>query len=124
MLTHDKIRKDHKQKNERMGRHPRETLLRVPNAALRERYEEIVGRGLMTASEVAVAAGFTETRRDGRHRADLRRLKKRLGLEPESTRKIGPDGKRLSYLADKVDYETAVRLCRAMGIEYPAEVGV
>lgn len=120
----------HKRRNVHAGRHERETLVRVPNEPLRERFLWLVRRGQTTASDVAMAAGYLTARRDrgGRQEppmGDIQRLKKRLGLTLSSSRERDPvTGERIKYYADHVDYDTAVRLCQAMGIDYPAEVGV
>jgi hypothetical protein len=102
------------------GRHPRETMTRVPNRALRERLVSLTERGEFTISEVASGAGYT----DSRGHPDIQRLKRQLGITKSSSRRRDSSGGRILYYADSIDYETAVRLCRAMGIEYPAEVGV
>lgn len=107
-------------------RHPREVLRKVPNAPLRERYEELLAKGAMTATDIAFAAGYVISRKAERRGGlgDIRRLKKRLGLEDEYGMRDPVTGERPAYRAESVSYDTAVLLCKAMGIEYPAEVGV
>lgn len=102
------------------GRNPREALLRVANAPLRERYQRLLGAGV-AASTIATRAGFVCSRKGGRSHGDTTRLERALGLVPEMTKH---NGKRYSKLSTTVAYATAVALCPALEIEYPAEVGV
>lgn len=113
-------------RNKGTNRHPRESLIRVPNAALRERYETLVGSGLMTASEIAISAGYIAKRhaRTGGLQADIQRLKKQLGVIPQATKERDPDGARIFQVAELLNYDVAERLGRAMGIEYLSEIGI
>lgn len=109
------------------GRHPHEMLNRIPNDLLRARYEELTGSGDMTPSEIARAAGYITKRSDGRaggDQPDIQRLKKQLGITKQRGRLDPTTGERPVYATQNVGYDTAVALCRAMAIEYPAEVGV
>jgi hypothetical protein len=95
----------------------------VPNAELRERYNALIDGGLRTASEIAYATGYTFQRAGGQQ-ADIQRLKKQLGIIDQVG---GPDpvtGVRPRVVVKSVNYDTAVLLCKAMGVEYPSEVGV
>lgn len=109
-----------RRKNARFDRHPRESMIRVSNALLRERFVELVDRGFTTAERVARSAGYVYSG----GRADTQRLQRRLGLAPEVSKDRAADGKRILRYADQVEYDTAVKLCYAMGVDYPAEVGV
>jgi hypothetical protein len=104
--------------NKRAGRHARETLWRVSNAPLRERYEELTRNGV-PAAVIAQRAGWA-IMSNGTPRGDTQRLKRKLGLIPESTRK---GSETYTRIVDRVTYETAVTLCRALGAD-PVEVGV
>jgi hypothetical protein len=109
------------------GRHPRETMISVDVAPLRARYEELVQGGHETAYSVARAAGYScpDRREPGRRKPDTQRLKRRLGITPMVGKAIDPEtGRRVQTFSEYVDYETALVLCRALGVEYPADMGI
>lgn len=106
-------------KNVDAGRHPRETMVRVPNETLRERYLRLLEQGV-DAGQVARNAGYI-VHKDGR--PDIQRLKRALGVTKQSSKECDGDGQRIGYYADRVNYDTAVVLCHALGAD-PAEVGV
>jgi hypothetical protein len=121
-----RLMRERKAKNVPAGRHPRETLTRVPNQPLRERLQDLLAQGAVDVSCVALAAGYVKPRsRDGGEQADVQRLKKQLGIAASKGKRIDPEtGTLVSYYAERVDYESAVRLCKALGVEYPSEMGI
>lgn len=104
--------------NKRAGRHPREVLVKVPNAPLRERLLDLIAAGRITVAQAAVNAGW----RTGRGGGDTLRMKRTLGLVPsnDGTRR---DGTRYTTVRETIDYETAVRLCHALHA-HPADMGI
>jgi hypothetical protein len=104
--------------NAKQGRHPRETLLMVPNAPLRAAMERRLGEGV-TIAEIALAAGFTVTKRGRVVSGDGRRLKRVMGTS-ESYDSKNPGR---TYYAEAVRYEMAVHLALILGVD-PVEVGV
>lgn len=94
----------------------------VDNTALREAFES---SGL-TAGDVARRMGWTrrqgKTRKDGRRAgpwmcADISRVKRALGLNPEGGSRNGGKMRR------EIDYDTALRLAEAIGVD-PTDVGL
>lgn len=73
---------------------------------------QVVGTRVLTLSEAAKRAGYRM--KDGR--ADTSRLQRRLGLRAEAT-----GGRRA--VSERVNYETAVRLCRALELD-PVDLGL
>ena len=105
--------------NIKAGRHPREVLLRVPNAPLREHFLELYASGQVTAVRVAETAGWMRHGRDGL-KGDALRLRRTLGIA-ESTRRKGDET--IRYIVEEIEYDIAVLLCHAMHADPPA-VGV
>lgn len=106
----------------RRGRHPREVLVKVPNAPLRERFVEMRDRGECSAVGIAAALGWMRSsspamRRKGKHDGgpDTGRLMKALGLQESSDR----DGR---YRRQHIAYEMAVRIGALLGMD-PHEGG-
>jgi hypothetical protein len=110
-------RQERAKRNVKAGRHPREVLLKVPNAPLRERFLALVAAGQITASEAASTAGW----RNGRA-GDSQRLYRSLGIVP-MTMTSRQNGESIKYLAREIEYETAVTICHALHADPPA-VGV
>jgi len=108
-------RQERAKRNAKAGRHPREVLLKVPNAPLRERFLTMVAAGQITASEAASSAGW----RNGRA-GDSQRLRRSLGIIPMTSKQ---NGESIKYLAEEIEYETAVAICHAVHADPPA-VGV
>lgn len=81
----------------------------VPVAPLAEAIQERVGNRWLTWSQIGRAMGWTLSR----GRADTSTVQRALGLRPGAK---GETNRR-------IDYETAVRLARAAGLD-PVEVGL
>ena len=116
---------DRRRANIKAGRHPRETLLQVPNGPLRERFLWLCATEEASAAGVCHALGWTTIKRGRRHASpDIARLKRSLGLQPQDThRSIDGVRTKIRYITDRMDYEVAVRMCHALGCD-PAAVGV
>jgi len=105
-------------RRKRTDRHPRETLLAVPNEPLRERFLVMRQRGELTAMTVAVKLGWYAciSKGSGRSkdkRGDTVRVLRTLGLSTNG------DG----TVRERVGYESAVELAHALGMD-PHEAGV
>lgn len=114
---------DRRRANLKAGRHPREVLLAIPNAPLRERYLNLLVIGEVTASEVARAMDWWAMKK-GRRTPDTSRVKRTLGLAEAHTRRV-IDGVKVdtTHITQTIEYETAARLTLVLGVDPPA-VGV
>lgn len=112
-------------------RHPKEVLLRVSNAPLRERFLYLEKRGVMTASILAGRLGWFVMvpgggRSNGKRYAagDMSRVRRTLGIAPESDRCAGGGrGRPRGGLRQAIRYELAVQIAFALGMD-PHEAGV
>lgn len=86
----------------------------IPVAALAKAFQE---SGL-TPTALAIELGWYRTHGKVKNEPDCGRVKKTLGLKP-----YNPGKGRPRRCREKVDYETAERLCEAMGA-MPYEVGL
>jgi hypothetical protein len=120
---------ERRRRNTKAGRHPRETLLQVPNAPLREAFLRLCSIGEVSPVQVCYALDWTiKANRDRKRgigpQADTGRLRRSLGLAPQNTHRVIDGVKtRVKYMSDVMDYEVAERICHALGVA-PTEVGV
>jgi hypothetical protein len=108
--------RDRRRTNIKAGRHPREVLLRVPNAALRAHYLRLIAQRETTSGEIARNLGWFCNGRSG-PKPDSARLRRALGLAVSVTR--GEGGERVEYRVDELDYERAQAICLAMHADPP-----
>jgi hypothetical protein len=90
-----------------MPRRYKPNPLRVPTAILREAFEH----SHLTAAEVAADMGWFYG-----HSADSSRVKRTLGLIPETSTK-GPDGKRYRQYRKTIDIDVAEQIGWIIGLE-------
>jgi hypothetical protein len=105
-----KRERERRQRNIKAGRHPRETMIEVAVAPLRERFLELHCRGEATATEVALSLGWTTST----SRGDGQRVRRTLGLVPDNA---GGAPRQVIF------YEAAEALCHALYAD-PTAVGV
>jgi hypothetical protein len=74
----------------------------------------------VTLSDICRRGGFIRTTKEGWERGDVSYLQRMVGAKPYSTRK---NGKRYYSTRKTVDYDTAVKLCDALNVDY-TEAGV
>lgn len=105
------------------GRARVETLTRVPNAPLRERFLAMEAAGEVTANSLALALEWRPPpNRATPGRGDTQRVRRSLGLVENRDGK-GPNGERTPTIRRTVKYETAVKIAFALGMD-PWEAGV
>jgi hypothetical protein len=86
----------------------------VPIEPFRERFTQLEEQGRLTRTALARKLGFVrEDKRTGRKLPDATRAARMVGVEPE----------RSGRYRKRVKYESAVRLCDVLEIDY-FEVGV
>jgi hypothetical protein len=111
--------RERRRANIKAGRHPREVLLRVSNAPLRERYLTVITTGVASPTQIARNLGWFCGGRS-KKKPDTARLRRALGLLPSYTER---DGGRVEYFVDELDYERAQAICFALYADPPA-VGI
>lgn len=94
----------------------------TPVCVFHERYRQLRSKGI-TDREIAERAGWWRKARSGKEEmvGDTARLLRALGLKDDSQRRAG--GGRIHYRRERVGYETAVKLTRALELD-PVDVGV
>lgn len=90
----------------------------VSNRPLRERFLLLQEREGLSASEVAMRAGFVKRTADGREKVDTSYVLRVLGLMTWASCKKA-NGKRYDgYKSKVVSYDMAVRLADALNMDY------
>lgn len=95
---------------------------RVPVGPLRERYHELLGSGRYTQEQIAMNAGYVRRQRNSQ-RGDTQRLKRKLGINPTTSRKwVGGRRVSYSYVQENLSLGEAARLAEALELD-PVELG-